>query len=244
MNALPPAKEPRRKPDAIPDRSSRIAADHGVQLSRSLRRQLVRGPNGPMLQHPLISQPYFPQHNALYNRQYHDKLAAARQARKAKDWGRFIWLHEPIFRVTAFKSIAHAMSHDQYWRKLAEVWIDSKGTFPRKDIWISLWTADRPQRELVMTPTEQEMLAVLPESTPGMVPIYRGCYQLEAVAGLSWTIDRALAIKYARGAIQPVLASAQVRKQDIKAYFDEQNEQEVVVMPADCQTLVVEKLKP
>src|SRR3569833_2346983 len=155
------------------------------RLLVALQRNLHTGAQGVELRHPLVTRPYNERFNAVYNRQYRDRLTALRQAKAARNWERFVWLHERPFRVTEFQRIARRLTDDQYWRMLAQVWVDAGGSFAQRALWTQLWTADRWYREQVMTDDEHDALSILPELTPGVVMIYRGCAEVETVKGLS-----------------------------------------------------------
>jgi hypothetical protein len=216
-----------------------------VVLHRDLQRRLYKDRRGKLvLHHPLLSQPYVPRFNAVYNRLYDDKRAEAAQAKRAKDWARFIWLHEQPFRVHIFQDIAPQMGDDEYWRMLADVWLDSDNLFQNRKVWAGLWSAEREHRGQVMRPKEHELLAKLPDE----VTIYRGCRDRRSIYGLSWTTERSLASwfanRYAPDDRPPLLAVAWVRKKHIKALFSErrENETEVVVLPQHCRDLDLQTL--
>jgi hypothetical protein len=219
-----------------------------VELHPDLRRHIVSRASGRMLYHPLIIQSYGEQWNALYNRQLDDKRKTVQQAKAARDWGRIIWLHERPFRAIALQEIAALMPDDQYWRLVAEVWIDTENAFEMRAVWNRLWTAKRPHKGQVMTDSEHDALAILPEVTPGMVTIYRGCRDPKAVYGLNWTVSRNQALGFAnRYANQhsPLLATAVVAKRNIQAFFLERiaGEATLVVLPRHCQSLTVEQVR-
>lgn len=219
------------------------------RLLVALQRSLYTGARGVELRHPLVTRPYNERFNAVYNRQYQDRLTALKQAKAARNYERFVWLHERPFRVTEFQRIARRLSNDQYWRMLAQVWVDAGGSFAQRELWTQLWTADRSHREQVMTDDEHDALAILPETAPGVVTIYRGCPDAEAIEGLSWAVSRSQAIEYGtRFATTQnvVLATATISKLKIQAYFVDRkpDQAEVVALPRDLLSFSVETVRP
>jgi hypothetical protein len=219
------------------------------RLLVALQRCLHSGAQGMELRHPLVTRPYNARFNGLYNRQYQDRVAALRQAKASRNWERFVWLHERPYRVTEFRRIARRLDDDQYWRMLAQVWVDAGESFAQRELWTELWTADRYYREQVMTDDEHDALAILPESSPGLVTIYRGCADAETINGLSWAVSRrqasAYATRFATPDQTPVVATATIAKSDVQAYFVERkpNEAEIVALPHDFQSFTVESVR-
>ena len=181
------------------------------QLHRDLRPYRT----GDALNHPLLSaQPYAPSYNAIYNREYLSKLRELEHARSVGNWRKVIWLHERPFRAAALEDNAPAMTDEQYWGMVSEVWLDTDVQEPR---WAKLWSAKRPCRDQVMLEHEHRMLGQL----DGAVAIYRGYHSPQTARGLSWTLDRATALEIAHRAGKgvPWLASAVVHHTDIQALF-------------------------
>jgi hypothetical protein len=196
---------------------------------------------GRALSHPLlVAQPYVEAYNAVYNREYRGKLVELAQAEATGNWSRFIWLHEPAFRVMALQSIAGSMTDQQYWPMVSEVWLDSQTQEHRP--WTELWSARRPYRERAMTEDEHRRLAELPDE----VPIFHG-QRTAKVTGLSWSLlyADALAFAYRPGDGRPCVASAVVRKPRIQALFSRganHHGSEVIVFPQHRHKLRVIEL--
>jgi hypothetical protein len=88
-----------------------------------------------------------------------------------------------------------------------------------------------------MDDEERKVLAELPDT----IQVFRGtCYAPEGCRGLSWTLRRDIAERFAikgaflgsrpKGAI-PYLVTATLRKRDVLAYFDGRDEAEIVALP-------------
>jgi hypothetical protein len=74
------------------------------------------------------------------------------------------------------------------------------------------------------------------ESLSQVVTIYRGCSR-HRVAGISWTTNISIAEQFARGhrqkdVLKPVIATAQVDKNDIYAVFTDRSDSEIVCTPS------------
>lgn len=110
-----------------------------------------------------------------------------------------------------------------------------------ENLWRKLWGSNRPGREAAMSDEERATLAALPDP----VKVYRGVAHAERVDGLSWTLDRERALMFAHRAAspeyaafragvphsddcQPLLATGEVARDDVLAYLDERQEQEIV----------------
>ena len=89
-----------------------------------------------------------------------------------------------------------------------------------------------------MTESERIKLASLPD----VIKIWRGCGERSAKRGLSWTLDRDLAIYFANYACgfrrqmllgqrdtTPLLVEATCEKRDVLAYYMEREESEIVI---------------
>lgn len=82
------------------------------------------------------------------------------------------------------------------------------------------------------------------EDLPAIITVYRGCARTH-VAGLSWTISREVAEKFATGhrdirVLDPVIASAQIGKENILGTFDGRDEAEILLDPASLAELQIE----
>ncbi|WP_051324920.1 hypothetical protein [Candidatus Solirubrobacter pratensis] len=132
------------------------------------------------------------------------------------------------------------LDHMTYWQSLSHAWVDSDRQPLKAEHWRSLFKADRPGRENLMTAEEQAKLASLPDR----VTVYRGfsgCtpdYRiLNGVSGLSWTLDRQCADWFARRfarcgrTIAATVTVGKVRRERAVALFDARGEDEVLVFP-------------
>ena len=199
-----------------------------------LQRSLFAGQMGPVINHPYLVRPYVKRFNAIFNRQYLHQRREIQQARAVGNWAQVVWLHERPYRPLALYQIGSRMTDEQFWRMVSEVWADSE-TNSHGPIWQRIWRTERPRREQVMTQKEHRKLSRLPDP----LTIYRGCQDTQALLGLSWTISRDQALRSARqfagDGATPLLATAQVARKSIQAYFDPDV---VVVLPEHLDGLI------
>lgn len=144
-------------------------------------------------------------------------------------------------RLAAFLDIVPRLNDREYWTLLRDVWTTAEVTFPKKQDWLNLLCAQRPERESFMNCNEHETL----QSLPSVVQIYRGCGHVDGIYGLSWTLNYERAKFFAAYSCGPrrhvlcpglqgqwpVLATATCSKSDVIAYLDHRDEEEIVVDP-------------
>ncbi len=201
-------------------------------LDPELAGSITDSPLGPVIKNPLLfAVPYIAAMNPMINRSFHSKKAAASAALTARDWSQYLWLHERPYRVYAFARIAEQMDDEDYWRRLAQMWIDSENIFEAESLWRRLLgnPARLPSRHLLMTDDERTHLAGLPES----ITVYRGYSHPGRRHGMSWSLDRRVATRFAgRFGARGHVARCQVAKSDVIAYFAGRGEQEIVLPAA------------
>lgn len=204
---------------------------------------------GAMLHHPLVVN-VMP--NAIFaqyaNQQFEQKTEALAQAREKREWHTVVFLHERPYRfeaLTAAVELGVTENPQVYWELVGNIWTDSENIHENFDEWEMLWSEPVPGRESIMDEDERAALAALPD----MVTIYRGVAHEDAMAGLSWTTDRAKALWFARrykfkgDDYDPYLVRAKVAKANILAYFLGRGESEVVVLPRHLTEFYFERLE-
>lgn len=145
-------------------------------------------------------------------------------------------------RPEALFYLINRVSVERLFEAINLVWTDTENAWEDEDIWIDIWLRvtwvwDRKARTLklrqrrrnVMSKDEREFFNRLPEN----LVLYRGFDQEGGWCGWSWTLDRSRAEWFARrypGC--PQVATIEIPKVDVLAYFNERDEQEIVVHPA------------
>lgn len=179
-----------------------------------------------MLCHPLLgTRPYERHFNLIYNRAYARKRELLQRAEASGHWADAIQLYDRPFRPTALQTLAMQMDDAEYWRLVAEVWIDAENVIAETARWTQLWSSTRPCRDQVMTAAEHERLRRLKDQ---VVAIYRGCDDPTIIDGLSWTFNAKVGV----GA--RIIVTAEIPKQHIQAFFAHRRpgrRDEVVALP-------------
>lgn len=100
------------------------------------------------------------------------------------------------------------------------------------EVWANAYRRDGTLRRchrFVMRPADRRIFDALPET----VTVYRGCNSFDAIGGYSWTLSKSVAEAFAhrvsRALGEPLIATMSIPRWCLLAYFDERNEQEIVV---------------
>jgi hypothetical protein len=133
-----------------------------------------------------------------------------------------------------------------YWQLVSTAWQSLEVIHPSRKLWLEiLYDLRRGGREHLMEPEEHAVY----NSLPTRVRIWRGCGELKAARGMSWTLDREKAVWFAsyacgtrrsyatfgREGTQPILVEGTVHKHDVLAFFNGRKESEIVVDPANVK---------
>jgi len=125
-----------------------------------------------------------------------------------------------------------------YWECLSQAYIGSDNInfqvpYP---ILKSLFSANRENREFLMNEDERMYLKSLSE----IVKIYRGCSSKEKESnrlGISWTLSKKVAefyVSYHRNGVKDgIIIEKEINKNEIIAYFNEREEQEIIYFASD-----------
>lgn len=192
---------------------------------------------GPTIHHPLLIEPMFvPGKCAMINARFEMKKQALAKAEESGNWSTYIFLHERPYRVRALRSAMRRGAGNMH-EQIAATWTDSENIFQHRSSWLEIWTALlNPHR--TMDEDEQARYDALPET----VTVHRGIRGRRlSRRGLSWTLDKERAVWFAKRFTkkenQPVVLTAQVKKEKILALFDSRQESEVVILPKHLGTL-------
>lgn len=141
----------------------------------------------------------------------------------------------------ALDLLGHETSGAVFWTVLCELWCLSDNTWNHQpQLCFSMAFFARTRRRYI--PVEKQP----PDYLPKIVTVWRGC-SMERVQGVSWTLDRTVAEKFARGhrgieVPNPVLASAEIHKTAIYFVENEREEQEVVLDPSKLRAIVIDNV--
>jgi len=119
-----------------------------------------------------------------------------------------------------------------FWRVFAEAWTFSDDTWVyRSELLDQLSMTGPGEGVRYASPADQALM----NSLPKRVQVFRGCSR-PRIRGLSWTLDRQVALKFARGhgfikMPDPVIVEALVPKEAIFTVFTERKESEILLDP-------------
>jgi len=199
------------------------------------------------IKHPLVFSLFHHERlNHMVNEQLRQKTEALDRAIADEAWNTYCFIHERPYRLDAFWNIKDKIEDDAtYWDVLGSIWTDSENIWQSEDEWVECLSSDRPGRENMMEEWERERLAALPET----VEVFRGYQREDRENGCSWSIDRDKARWFAqrlwipeRGG-RPMLATANVSREKIVAFFDGRQEHEVVILPGDATISETEEVE-
>lgn len=154
------------------------------------------------------------------------KLLTLKEARATEA---FYWSNS-YTRMGAVMDLVDQMRFTTWLRLLGETWssFDNVWEFRYELQEMLLWCANC--REM-MTPKERHILATLPD----LITIYRGCGP-ENADGICWSLDRDVAAAFPfKGrylAAEPMLVTATVSRDEVIAYKNDREEQEIITFSA------------
>jgi hypothetical protein len=205
-------------------------------LCEELQQWVQELSNGmKMVNHPLVQDMIFNEACcALFNERLKFKTAEVKKAYAEDNWHRYVFLHERPYRFEALMRVGdEGMPLHKFSKLVTAVWMDSENIWQHYDDWVDVFEyVDRPY---LMNPVERGVLRKL----PNRVTIYRGFNgdrpEPTIQNGLSWTLSMDKAKWFAKryGAKKPTVLEIRVDKDDIIAYFNGRNEQEIVYICAD-----------
>lgn len=137
----------------------------------------------------------------------------------------------------AFARIVDHLDDEGYWGALGGLWTDSENIFEFEALWLRLLTDPRRQgtRALMMTVEERTHL----DGLPSRITVYRGYSRPGRGDGMSWSLSREVAQRFARRFTEGTrgkIARREVDKQEVLAYFAGRGEQEIVLSPRRRKT--------
>lgn len=163
-----------------------------------------------------------------------------------RDWKAMVLRQPPAQRFVAYCELLDDLGDVETAQLFAVTWVGSEGCFTREQI-DAIFRSFEPRRitrDELMTPNEQAVF----RSLPATITIFRGC-QESTRDGISWTLSLKTAKTFAERASgespdgEGIVIRARCLKTQVKAYFDdEQHEQEIIVLP-DAVTIEAKPLK-
>lgn len=183
------------------------------------------------IKHPLLVAPAL--ENADSNYMLLARRRRAEELLEAKNYIEYVEFHESPFRTTALFEMADRITDDaEYWQTVASVYVMIENQWEHPEKWKQLFSSDRPKREMMMNDKEREFF----DSLPDVITIYRGYSLGELREGWSWTLKRETAQWFADRYVIldpyescPEVITAKAEKSKVLAYFNDRDEEEIVV---------------
>lgn len=158
------------------------------------------------------------------------------------DWERALLSLNRQDRPEALLYLIHQFGVERLFGAINSVWIGTENAWGDEDIWVEVWRRvtwvwDRKARTIklrqrrrnVMSKDEREFFNGLPDN----LVLHRGFDQEGGWCGWSWTLDRSRAEWFARRYPgNPQVATIEILKAEVLAYFSGRDEQEIVIHPA------------
>lgn len=182
------------------------------------------------------------------------ELIMPNQKKMAKDnikWSEHVYTQHKSQRVNALKELIAHRGISKCWHLVGYVWCNTNNHLEHADFWKDVWLGAysqtgsiRKSASFLMGTADRSIF----NNLPALVTAYRGCLAYEDdfdldvhvlgdsdVAGHSWTLDLNCAMWFARRKHDcgrsdfPAVAKKIFRRDQIVAYFNELNEQEIVI---------------
>jgi hypothetical protein len=192
---------------------------------------------GDELHHPFVSLVggVYPRLYKRINKLYSYRIEQSKQYSSPNEWQSFLPhlpVHERIseFMRLEFERTDFPRETPQYFQLIGQIWTDPECLGQTLSfLELMLGISDRqPISENVhdmMTPTEKDKLAELPEE----FIVFRG-HAEPLLRGISWTINLDIALQYAIGSPHKSLISiGTARKSEVIAFIDRWNEDEIII---------------
>lgn len=209
-------------------------------------------PKSPALRRAILESEYDTRQLAELDRIEREREAAEPELLQRGELERFLDLYWTSNRWIGFARIHHLLTDEQYWQRLRGVWQEVEVPGTDLEWWREMFTAERPGRETMMEDAEHATLAALPEQ----VEIYRGVGHPRYARGLSWTLARDEAVRFAGRAVEagraalvgeiaePAVVIATVARADVIGLFDRDGgEREVVALPENVTIKALSRLR-
>jgi hypothetical protein len=148
--------------------------------------------------------------------------------------GDYVWLFDSYERLLPLIGATWGESPEVFWPLFLEWWnMCDGGSWALSPVLLSLLRKKQAERSAIEFMKQADREAF--EAMKDPMICYRGCGKAQ-VRGFSWTTDRSVAEKFARGGRfptppTPVIASAMVKKSAIFFICNDRKESEIVVDP-------------
>ena len=187
----------------------------------------------------LLSHPYYfsiisnSDRCGLINRQFTEKKTMMDSLWQEGEFDYFIWQHEIPYRLDAFVQwtcnhpLRDRIPNKKYWETLRDIWISEPMPHEKIEIWKRLLSSYRDERRWFMTGSEA---AFLRDNADATLTVYRGINGQFYNNGISWTLNRQVAINIARGSSlgNPRVLTGTVDVYNVFAYIQARLQEEII----------------
>lgn len=147
-------------------------------------------------------------------------------------------------RAALFLDLTEIVDSEVFWKVFHRCWALCDDTWDLTDQLIESLAFHHSHDHAIlhMTPQQDTFYKAL----PNVIKVFRGCSE-GRVNGISWTTDRNVAVKFAKGhrgisVPTPVLVSATIRKADIYTVLTDREESEIILNPTALRKVSVTTL--
>jgi len=196
---------------------------------KTLHPDLIMYAYDGIVHHPLIINSLTNDVSNI-NQVYLQKIAQVAAAEAQGEWRTYVFLHERPYRLKGLIAATKKglkKNPSEFWALVGNVWTDSENIRQHLKQWKQLWATELGGRRACMSQED----AVIFDSLPEQIEVWRGTNLKRQIAGLSWTLDQEKAIWFAQRAESTrLVATGMVNKRDVLAYFGVRGEREIVSM--------------
>lgn len=122
-------------------------------------------------------------------------------------------------------SRAKLITPNAAWKYARKTWVDLKEVYPYRELWEEFFSLGYGDPKLFMDECERGRLNALPDE----FKIYRGYNRKRPRHGLSWTMSKKVATKYAQQFGERKIAQGMINKSSVIGLICSRGEHEVVV---------------
>lgn len=203
--------------------------------------------------HPFLNSRYMIFHS--HDEHLTDILASPENLQKARDffskrideaddvWRILIYMHTP-YRPLLFRLCYNYLSEKDYNHMLEEVWTGTENPNQDPNVSLKQWIKffKKANKNLLMTKEELDFYNSLSDTEP--IEIYRGVGHNRKPYGLSWTVKKETAEWFAKrwGNKYAYMFKTYCTKEDVLAYFNGRNENELVINVNNLDKNKVERI--
>ena len=194
-----------------------------------------------LVSHPFFSSIYSAYDNELINiieNEEKVKENVSNQIDKITDCNQFLIFIQKPYLPVFFKMINHYLSKEDFANFLREIWIMVE--FPNADKNVSLndWLKyfQKADKKFLMNESDYKKFLALPD----VITVYRGVKATGKTKALSWTTELETAHWFAsRFKDDGYVCKAEIKKEDVFAYFNDREEHEVIVNYKKLKNIVI-----